>query len=456
MRKEFAGYYAPSEEDLAQLWSNGVVVFDTNVLLHPYQVPQSTTDQVLDLFELLKGRVWVPHQVGLEYQRNRMGVIARANRASTKAQEELRSQFNEYANAIEALQLSNRGAPEADASLESMKSEADKILAAVARAFSAQLRPDQEDPIRARLDKMLEGAIGAPPESQVALDSIFKEAARRYQHKMGPGFKDQAKEGTFMSHDLVFDRRYSDYLIWKQIIDHAEKDGVKDLIFVTSDEKSDWWAAVPNSGRLEPQPELVAEMMRIGRVERFWMYTFKSFMDESVARLKAQLSPLAIEDAHSAEEKMQEDGNKEASGSLRFWSGALGAATRVITDEKLLATAAEDLGVELLEVAGGIGYATEDGKGKGVILLRSAMVSGIRLREALRLVQDRSKELFKNGQLDLVVVAVHALTDRTQERIVDNVLSVLEENSALSVDSLAFYSLKNELRTTYFLGNDGP
>jgi hypothetical protein len=63
------------------------------------------------------------------------------------------------------------------------------------------------------------------------LPEILKEAKRRKENKIPPGFKDSGKEG---------DKPYGDYIFWRQILNHI-KEVQKPLILVTSEEKEDWW-----------------------------------------------------------------------------------------------------------------------------------------------------------------------------------------------------------------------
>jgi hypothetical protein len=39
MRNAFYGYYPPTAQELETLWLQGTVVFDTNVLLNLYRLP---------------------------------------------------------------------------------------------------------------------------------------------------------------------------------------------------------------------------------------------------------------------------------------------------------------------------------------------------------------------------------------------------------------------------------
>src|SRR5690606_21197604 len=76
MKKLFHGYYQLKEDEFKILWEKSLFIFDTNVLLNLYRYQSSTRDALLQVMEQLNKRVWIPYHVGLEFQRNRLKVIA--------------------------------------------------------------------------------------------------------------------------------------------------------------------------------------------------------------------------------------------------------------------------------------------------------------------------------------------------------------------------------------------
>jgi hypothetical protein len=76
MKKLFPSYYQLNDNEFSQLWKDATFVFDTNVLLNLYRYQASTRDSLLKVIRQLSGRVWIPYHVGLEFQLNRLRVIA--------------------------------------------------------------------------------------------------------------------------------------------------------------------------------------------------------------------------------------------------------------------------------------------------------------------------------------------------------------------------------------------
>ena len=77
MKKEFRGYYSETESDLKKLWKSNhtIFVFDTNVLLNLYSYIPQTREDFYSIVSNIKNKIWMPYQVGIEYQNRRLHVI---------------------------------------------------------------------------------------------------------------------------------------------------------------------------------------------------------------------------------------------------------------------------------------------------------------------------------------------------------------------------------------------
>lgn len=63
----FEGYRTPTDEDYRSLLMQGTVVLDTNVLLNLYRYNTRTRTDLVAVLERLEDRLWVPHQVMVEF-----------------------------------------------------------------------------------------------------------------------------------------------------------------------------------------------------------------------------------------------------------------------------------------------------------------------------------------------------------------------------------------------------
>lgn len=89
MKDLFPGYYSPSDEEFSELWQKCIFIFDTNVLLDFYEYNDETREDFFEVLEAIKDRLWIPHQVALEYQKNRINQIKKAESNFDSAEENL-------------------------------------------------------------------------------------------------------------------------------------------------------------------------------------------------------------------------------------------------------------------------------------------------------------------------------------------------------------------------------
>jgi hypothetical protein len=297
MKELFPGYYAPSEPDLQSLWSGATFVLDSSVLLQFYRLPEQTRKQAFKILSGLKGRVWIPHNVALEYHRGRVRCIIEARDVVAKSVEPINRAFEEVYRAVAAVKLADRGLVDAVERMSEIRKAGEAVVLAAESALAGHIDPNGVDPVADQIAEIFAGAIGTAP-SQDQIKSMEAEAAARYLVKMGPGFKDDGKD-SFRFGALTYNRKYSDYLVWAQTIEHVARSGIKDLIIITNDAKDDWWLS-HNKTVWGPLQEMYAEMLERAKVERFWMYSFEKFLESAGERLRVDVSTTTLSDVASS------------------------------------------------------------------------------------------------------------------------------------------------------------
>ncbi|MFO0435675.1 MAG: PIN-like domain-containing protein, partial [Sphingobacteriaceae bacterium] len=75
MKKEFIGYYNPSDKEISDAWNKGTFAFDANTLLNLYRYSENTRKDFLSALKAIKQKLFLPHQAALEFHSNRIGVI---------------------------------------------------------------------------------------------------------------------------------------------------------------------------------------------------------------------------------------------------------------------------------------------------------------------------------------------------------------------------------------------
>jgi len=288
MRKTFSGYYRPSEEEFADLWKNCLFVLDANVLLNLYRYSEQTREALIGILEKIVDRLWIPHQVALEYQDNRLSTIAEQARRYDRISETLQ-------DARQQLQdLLGREHPSLD--VDSLRAKVQAVFSDLESELNGQRQqhPDlaESDHIRDTLTVVLEGKVGSP-YSQECLAEIYKSAQDRYDNIVPPGYRDSKKETVKRYGSLVLRDRYGDLVLWRQVIDQA-KEEQRPIIFVTDDTKEDWWWT--SQGKtIGPRPELVTEMMCEANVS-FYMYNSNRFMTFAREYLEVEVAQEAVDE----------------------------------------------------------------------------------------------------------------------------------------------------------------
>lgn len=308
MREKFVAYYRPTEEEFAELWEKCLFVVDANVLLDLYRYPQQVRHDFFKVFEQLSDRLWIPHQVGLEYQENRLSVIADQENKFKEVREIVEKSVQELTGKLEKLQLKKRHSTIDPSDLLS-KIEKEVSTFMVQLDGLRRTQPDliSADTVRNRIDELLKGKVGEP-FTQEKLNEICKDGELRKKWKVPPGYLDSGKaknERPYYSwNGTIIPLEHGDLTLWHQIMEHAKDAKITHLIFVTGDLKEDWWWKT-GSKIIGPRPELVNEIISKGGVSCFYMYSSPSFLKYAQQYLKVDIDPESIEQVRDIEDLLR-------------------------------------------------------------------------------------------------------------------------------------------------------
>lgn len=289
MKDIFPGYYKKNEAEIKQIWENGIIVFDTNVLLNLYRYSDSTRNTILDLISKFSKQIYLPHQAGLEYNRNRYEVIAEQDKA-----------YKEFLDKISQIQkdLQSTNKP------PFLSNKIDKNLHSVFEDVSSEVKDSiqkycdylKDDPIYNKISDLFKGRITSPFTNE-KLAEIYKEGEERFRMKIPPGFEDEkTKEGT---------RKYGDLVLWKQIINKA-KEQQKDVILITDERKIDWWWKIKDGRNMGPHQELIEEIKKEANVD-FHMYSSERFLSYGQSFLKEQINQEALKEIQEMKKAEMEE-----------------------------------------------------------------------------------------------------------------------------------------------------
>lgn len=298
MKKDFIGYYELTKNEHKKLWTNAIIIFDTNVLLDLYRYRKPARDDLLKVMEQFKDRIFAPHHVMLEFHKNRLVVIAEQFNKFDGVSSLVESKIKNLLKELKDEQLDERHTDiELDGFTEQLNKSASKLFEDLNKSKKNSLSPNGKDKILTGIEKLFSKKIGKP-YSQKQIDKIYEEGAIRYSSKIPPGYKDEKKPDEYHHNNVLIKKKFGDLLIWKQILDHSLESESMDVIFVTSDVKEDWFWKVKGQ-TIKCRPELTEEICNTTKVERFKIYTTERFLEYASQFLGSELDEDVLRDVKS-------------------------------------------------------------------------------------------------------------------------------------------------------------
>ena len=259
MKSQFSEFYRPSDAEFAELWEKAIFVVDANFLLDLYRYSEKTSQDLLELLKKVaeENRLWIPHQVALEFHENRLKVISAQVRKYANAPKDI-GKIKKIFESEKDPHLDPKHLDELERLLDEIQKDVRTRQESLEELFS-------EDHILDSVTTLFEDRVGESFTDQ-KLEEIYSEGKARFSKNIPPGYKDQKKDGV---------TSYGDLIIWFQIMEKAEADQ-KPIIFVTGEEKEDWWL-INEDKIIGPRPELIREMKTNTKMS-FYMYRTKQFM----------------------------------------------------------------------------------------------------------------------------------------------------------------------------------
>lgn len=347
--------------------------------------------KLISVMEGCADRLWMPHQVGLEFHANRVEHIRNQQALGGRLIEALASFKNAFGKILQDYAL--------NVDVSFLGRNFDEVI----ETFSGQVRSaseahlknyevtPQSDPILRKLEVLYEGRVGPRPDEEWFAQAHL-QAEIRYDRKIPPGYMDaKSKEAP---------RKYGDYVLWLQIIEYARSTKC-DVIFVTDDKKVDWWWDSKGE-TLGPEPRLRDEF-RKETGQQFYAYRSNQFIRLSDERQSVPVDEKVVHEIETSSEA---------------YAGRL--------HEKDVAL--EDL-IRLRDAVEGarINVANRKGEYNGSLHLADSLMEQLNdiradtatTRRAIKEVRDRIKKFGELpddvDRLDLLVRRVNLLTDHLNE-----------------------------------------
>jgi hypothetical protein len=306
---DFAAWLGQTHVSPERFFRDGLIVLDANVLLDLYRITPDARDQVLEAFDRVADRLWVPHQAAIEFSRNRKRVVEDRMSWFKESRQLLRAAA---ADAVEVLESAvaqlvglrertgamrkwdlDEAALNRESLLARLAGVMDPALAELATLEAEHdLRPkdmQQVDPLLSQIDELLAGRIGSHYSSSELRILVEEAHTFRFPNKIPPGFRDINK-GTSL-------QAAGDFLLWRQTIDKAAEIANSDrlVLLITKELKPDWWHLDAKGRPRGPHPELVQELRDAASADLL-LLSLKDFVSGAKTYLSFRVSDQTMEE----------------------------------------------------------------------------------------------------------------------------------------------------------------
>ncbi|ACU77362.1 conserved hypothetical protein [Catenulispora acidiphila DSM 44928] len=353
----FEGYRTPTDADYQAVLASGLVVPDANVLLNLYRYTEEAREDLLSVLTKLGDRLWVPHQVLVEFWRNRESALSDPETSAANTAGELAKLRVQALGAIR--NWGHRVALPAEElsklcdDLSESFDVAEGAIKGLASAGSRGRWNTNDDPVILKLTTLLDGRVGVALNGE-EYERAVKEGLQRVKDRRPPGYMDKAKDG---------DNAAGDYLVWEQVLIEAGRQG-SDVLFVTGDVKEDWWRRDRGQTR-GPRLELVQELLVRGGGHLYMMQPSR-LLEIAGLSLDVEVREGSIEDVERVNRLHAEDldfggWSTDALQELFYHLEDEGYGERV----SVIRWAAENDGIASREAVYGLGGYAEERQLKG-------------------------------------------------------------------------------------------
>ncbi|MFJ4107984.1 PIN-like domain-containing protein [Oerskovia enterophila] len=252
MRTTFQHHYdLPPKDAVNEALIKATVVLDTNILLGLYRVSPELRETRLSVLRKIGSRLFVPHQVGVEFHRNRREVV-----------QDIRTEYSALEAVIGTLSKAVKQFGGENRYAESAKQVRDLVEPALAQILDglkelakedAHLIDLRQDPVLDALEELLEGRIGKAPSPKKLARRVQEFIAVRVPLSLPPGYADTGKIENRGPAAAA-----GDYLLWREVLTMAKRNDT-DVVLITDETKPDWWSIGGNRLPTVPHPLLVSE-----------------------------------------------------------------------------------------------------------------------------------------------------------------------------------------------------
>lgn len=304
---------------LEEISETCIYILDANILLFPYTTGSKELREISRIYKQLldANRLFIPSQAVKEFAKNRPNKL-----------QEMYQGLSDYFSSIRVKEIPK---------YQMLLTEEEYETALMLQAKMQESIKEYQKSIK-RILKSIKNFNWDDPVSNMYsvlftdeciimnnwnYNDIAKELSNRHKFNLPPAYKDKGKD----------DGGVGDYIIWKDMLEIAKSKGV-DVIFVTGDEKADWFHQ-SGGNKLYPRYELLQEfkhytngkdvaftdlatLIETYSNDKSIIESIKSVEKESPNRIRAALKQQAIENANYKCEYCGYDASKYHKTGIHF------------------------------------------------------------------------------------------------------------------------------------------
>ncbi|KAF6558316.1 DUF4935 domain-containing protein [Paenibacillus sp. EKM202P] len=233
------------------------IVIDTNVLLQAYQYKGIEIEKVLEQLEwfLRHDRLIIPSQVVTEFTKRREGLIKKIENSLfniTNEVDKVKIYPNQSLKEICPLFTQTEEFKKAVETKDKILDELNNYKDLLSSLHNKVVDLFDEDRILERIQRLINKSYFLP-DSLGSEEALEREGKERFSKNIPPGLKDKGKLKDGADSDP-----YGDFKIWAHILKIDA-----DVLFITYDEKNDWFIKGGNGRSLIQRRELFEEFYNI-------------------------------------------------------------------------------------------------------------------------------------------------------------------------------------------------
>jgi len=301
------------EETLEEMWEQALFIFDSNVLLDLYRLPQDAKNELLSILKNpeIKRRIWIGFQGLLEFLNNRHDIIGDQKNKFETVRTKLRDAISGYndvvnklTNELAQLKLRKKHSlidPERFLTPEKIKSGVGFIhefLENLNELEEQQNDVHDKDDTKEHILELFDGKVGQGL-SKEEIRKIYEQGEERYKNDIPPGYMDKKKNHFYTVLDIDYKCKFGDLLFWHEVMQKAKEEKLPYIILITGDLKEDWWLE-KRGKKLGPRKELLNEIYTAApELKAFHMYDTSNFLRRVGERLTVTVSESTISETEN-------------------------------------------------------------------------------------------------------------------------------------------------------------